>query len=289
MKCRDLLKIIEHFYPINTALDFDNVGLLCGRYDKEVKKVYIALDPTDNVIADATLWRADLLITHHPMILSPFKSVTDDDYIGRRLIQLIQNDISYYAMHTNYDVMRLGELTGEMLGLEHLRVLSESLSLEDSNHVREKVSKSAYADEVTSNKNIWEDKDSESLGIGVIGDLPDYISLRDCCDLVKEKFNLREVKVYGDLARLVKKVGIAPGSGRSTIPSGISKQIDVLVTGDIGHHEGLNGIDHELAIIDAGHYNTEYPFIEDMSEFLSKQNLGLEIKTEEICTPYQII
>jgi len=291
MKCRDLQKIIEHFYPVNTALDFDNVGLLCGRYDKEVKKVYIALDPTDSVIADAALWQADLLITHHPMILSPFKSVTDDDYIGRRLIQLIQHDISYYAMHTNYDVMRLGELTGEMLGLDNLRVLSESLSLEDSNLVRENMSQqySVEGIPVLSNDHMWEDKESVSLGIGVIGDLPDYISLRDCCDLVKEKFNLREVKVYGDLARLVKTVGVAPGSGRSTIPTGISKKIDVLVTGDIGHHEGLNGIDNELAIIDAGHYNTEYPFIEDISDFLSKQNLGLEIKTEEIRTPYQII
>ena len=291
MKCRDLLKIIEHFYPVNTAYDFDNVGLLCGRYDKEVKKVYIALDPSDNVIAHAASWQADLLITHHPMILSPFKSVTDDDYIGRRLIRLIQHDISYYAMHTNYDVMRLGELTAEILGLSHLRVLSESLSLEESQAVRDKVSHHWLGEGFSpfTNESLWKDKDSESLGVGVIGDLPDYISLRDCCDLVKEKFNLREVKVFGDLERLVKKVGIAPGSGKSTIPSGISKEIDVLVTGDIGHHEGLHGMDHELAIIDAGHYNTEAPFIEDMKEFLTRQNLNLEIKTEEINTPYQII
>jgi len=291
MKCRDLLKIIEHFYPVNTAYNFDNVGLLCGRYEKEVKKVYIALDPTDSVIADAASWQADLLITHHPMILSPFKSVTDGDYIGRRLIQLIQHDISYYAMHTNYDVMRLGELTGEILGLTNLRVLSEGLSLEESDLVREQVKSNPPREGLSplTNENIWENKDLEPLGIGVIGNLPDVISLRDCCELVKEKFNLQEVKVFGDLARLVKRVGIAPGSGKSTIPAGISKKIDVLVTGDIGHHEGLSGIDHQLAIIDAGHYNTEVPFIEDMKDFLIKQNLNLEIKTEEVCTPYQMI
>jgi dinuclear metal center YbgI/SA1388 family protein len=289
MKCKDLLKIIEHFYPVHTALDFDNVGLLCGRYDKEVKKVYIALDPTDAVINDAVLWRADLLITHHPMILSPFKSVTDDDYIGRRLINLIQNDISYYAMHTNYDVMRLGELTGQILGLSNLRVLNESLSIEESNLTRGQLYSESPIDGILSGESIHKNEDFGALGIGVIGDLPDYISLRECCDLVKEKFNLQEVKVFGDLSRLVKQMGIAPGSGRSTIPSGISKKIDVLVTGDIGHHEGLNGIDHELAIIDAGHYNTEYPFIVDMRDFILKQNLGLKVKCEEIRTPYKII
>jgi dinuclear metal center YbgI/SA1388 family protein len=289
MKCKDLLKIIEHFYPINTALDFDNVGLLCGRYDKEVKKVYIALDPTDAVIDDAALWRADLLITHHPMILTPFKSVTDDDYIGRRLINLIQNDISYYAMHTNYDVMRLGELTGEILGLRNLRVLSESMSLEESNLTRGRLYSDPPVEGILSDESIHDNENFGALGIGVIGDLPDYISLKECCELVKDKFNLQEVKLFGDLSRLVKQVGVAPGSGRSTLPSGISKKIDVLVTGDIGHHEGLNGIDHELAIIDAGHYNTEFPFIEDMRDFILKQNLNLEVKTAKISTPYIIL
>jgi dinuclear metal center YbgI/SA1388 family protein len=301
MKCRELLKKIEHFYPVNTALGFDNVGLLCGRYDKEVQRVYIALDATDSVIADAARWQADLLITHHPMMLSEFKRVTDDDYIGRRLIKLIQDDISYYAMHTNYDVMGLGVLDGEILGLDNLRVLDESLSLEESNLVRQRIKDGMNLEDGSIQKNctsgnchptkVRVDKVDamKPLGIGVIGDLPTTMTLEECCQLVKSKFNIKEVKVFGDLDRVVKEVGIAPGSGRSTIPSAIAKGIDVLVTGDIGHHEGLNGIDHNLAIIDAGHYNTEYPFIEDMKEFLLNLNMELEIKTEEISTPYLII
>ena len=285
MNCRELLKKIENFYPLNTALDFDNVGLLCGRYNKEVHRVYVALDPSEDTIADAIHWQADLLITHHPMILSGFKSVTDDDYIGRRLIKLIQNDISYYSIHTNYDVMRLGELDGEILGLSNLRVLDETLSFEESTRIRIRLNEKVKFEE----HSIFHERKVEPLGIGVIGELPEFITLKECCQLVKEKFNLDEVKVFGDLDRRVKRVGIAPGSGRSTIPSAIAKGIDVLVTGDIGHHDGLNGVDYNLAIIDAGHYNTEYPFIKDMRDFLLDLNLNLEVKTEEIKTPYRVV
>jgi len=285
MNCKELLKKIEDFYPLNTALDFDNVGLLCGRYNKEIRRVYVALDPSEDVIADAIHWQADMLITHHPMILSGFKSVTDDDYIGRRLIKLIQNDISYYAMHTNYDVMRLGELDGEILGLTNLRVLDETLSFEESARIRIRLNEKVKFEE----HSIFHERKVEPLGIGVIGELTEPVTLKDCCQLVKEKFQLEEVKVFGDLDREVKRVGVAPGSGRSTIPSAIAKGIDVLVTGDIGHHDGLNGVDYNLAIIDAGHYNTEYPFIKDMKDFLLNLNLNLEVKTKEIKTPYQVI
>ena len=285
MNCRELLKRIEDYYPLNTALDFDNVGLLCGRYNKEVRRVYVALDPSEDVIADAIYWQTDMLITHHPMILSGFKSVTDDDYIGRRLIRLIQNDISYYAMHTNYDVMRLGELDGEILGLSNLQVLDETLSFEESTRIRIRLSEKIKFEE----HSIFHEKKVDPLGIGVIGELAEPITLKECCQLVKDKFKLEEVKVFGDLERKVRRVGVAPGSGRSTIPSAIAKGIDVLITGDIGHHDGLNGMDYNLAIIDAGHYNTEYPFIKDMKNFLLDLNPNLEIRAEEIKTPYKVI
>ena len=77
MLCREIMQVIEASYPRDAALDFDNVGLLAGRAEKEVKKVYIALDATDIVIDHAVEEGADLLITHHPLIFSPLKKVTD--------------------------------------------------------------------------------------------------------------------------------------------------------------------------------------------------------------------
>lgn len=81
-----------------------------------MEKVYVALDATDEVIRDAKAVRADLLLTHHPMVFAPIKKVNTDDFIGRRLVELIQSDISYYAMHTNYDVVTMGRWRAKCWG-----------------------------------------------------------------------------------------------------------------------------------------------------------------------------
>ena len=103
MKCRELIEILEELAPVSLACDWDNPGLLAGRSDKEVRTVYLALDATDDVIDNAVECRADMIITHHPLIFKPLKKVNDEDFISRRILKMIQNDISYYAMHTNFD------------------------------------------------------------------------------------------------------------------------------------------------------------------------------------------
>ncbi|MBO5460404.1 MAG: Nif3-like dinuclear metal center hexameric protein, partial [Ruminococcus sp.] len=131
MLCKEIMAIIEESFPKTTALGFDNVGLLAGRSEKKVKKIYLALDATEDVIKEAVRQKADMLITHHPLIFSCMKSVTDGDFIGRRVLELIQNDISYYAMHTNYDVMGMAELAGKVLGLKDAEVLDITTEVAD--------------------------------------------------------------------------------------------------------------------------------------------------------------
>lgn len=116
MICRKVMDILEENYPEKYALAWDNVGLLAGRDDKEVARIYIALDATDEVIDAAVSWEADMIITHHPLIFGGLKRIHNRDFIGARILKLIQNDISYYAMHTNYDVCRMGKLSGEKMG-----------------------------------------------------------------------------------------------------------------------------------------------------------------------------
>ena len=128
MLCREIMQVIEAAYPREAALDFDNVGLLAGRAEKEVERVYIALDATDAVIDRAAEAGADMLITHHPLIFSPVKKVTDEDFTGRRLLRLIRSDISYYAMHTNYDVLGMAELSERILDIRDARVLDVTSS-----------------------------------------------------------------------------------------------------------------------------------------------------------------
>ena len=105
MQSKDVITILEELSPVSYAEDWDNVGLLAGRRDKEVRSVLLALDATDEVIEQAVRQDVSMLVTHHPMLFHPVSRVTTEDFIGRRLYRLIQKDICYYAMHTNFDVM----------------------------------------------------------------------------------------------------------------------------------------------------------------------------------------
>lgn len=68
MKCYEIIEKLETLSPPSYAEEWDNIGLLVGRRDKEVRRIYIALDATDDVIEDAIRVQADMLLTHHPMI-----------------------------------------------------------------------------------------------------------------------------------------------------------------------------------------------------------------------------
>lgn len=260
MLCKEIMQVIEATYPRSATLDFDNVGLLAGRAEKEVNRVYLALDATDRVIDRAVETGADMLITHHPLIFSPLKKVTDEDFISRRVVRLIQNDIAYYAMHTNYDVLGMAALSEKILGIKNTQVLDVTIS-----------------------------EDGREEGIGRIGELEKTMTLEECCVYVKHRLKLGSLKVFGDMEQKVSRLAISPGSGKTAVAPAIEKGADVLVTGDIGHHDGLDAVEQGLAVIDAGHYGTEYIFIDDMKQFLEEKLPVLEIVTTPIVHPFQVI
>lgn len=256
MKCREILEKIEERYPREYACDWDNVGLLAGDREQEVQTVYVALDATDEVIDAAIAAGADLLLTHHPMIFGSIRRVTTDDYVGERLIRLIQNQMSYYAMHTNYDVCGMAELSAKILGLTETVVLEEVFHGE---------------------------------GIGRVGRLPKPMTLEACAGLVKERFSLPHVKVFGDLEQQVERAAISPGSGKSMVTPARELGAEVLITGDIDHHTGIDTQDQGMAVIDAGHYGIEHIYIEDMGSFLRREFEKLTVVTAEIQHPFTVL
>ena len=255
MKCKDITNIIEETFPLSAALSFDHVGLQAGREDKEVKKIYIALDATSEVIDHAVEFGADMIITHHPLIFSPLATVTDKDFIGRRVVKMIQNDISYYAMHTNFDVIRMADMAADIFELQDVKVLETTIS---------------------------ESEDNIEMGIGKIGTLKEDITLEKCAIMVKDRLGLDGVKISGNKDGKVKTFAICPGSGKDAVDSAIEKGADVLVAGDMGHHTAVDALERGLFIIDAGHYGTEYIFIEDMKKYIEKTFCNIEVKTESI-------
>ena len=256
MLCKEIMQVIEASFPTEAALGFDNVGLLAGRSGKEVNRVYLALDATDAVIDRALEWEADLLITHHPLIFSPLKKVNDEDFVSRRVLRMIRNDLSYYAMHTNYDVLGMADLAAGMLDLTETEVLEEVLDGE---------------------------------GIGRTGRLPNIMTLEECGQFVKERFSLPNVKIFGELNKMVATAAISPGSGKSMARPAFEAGVDVLISGDIDHHTGIDMADCGMAVIDAGHYGIEHIYIEDMKKFLEKELPALKICTAPVRQPFQVI
>ena len=175
MKCSEIMEVCRKLAPEDCACDWDNPGLLAGRSDKEVRKIYIALDATDKVVEAAAASGADMLLTHHPLIFKAIKKVNDQNFITRRLVKLIQADISYYAMHTNFDAAPgcMADLAAKRLGLAGCVPL-EALGEMDG------------------------PEGAVSYGIGKSGVLKEEVTVRELAAHVKDVFGLPFALVYGD-------------------------------------------------------------------------------------------
>ena len=256
MKCSEIIEVCKRLAPEEWACSWDNPGLLAGRMEKNVERIYIALDATDQVVEDAAAKGADLLLTHHPLIFQAIKKVNDQNFITRRLVKLLQADMCCYAMHTNFDAA-----PGCMADLA-----AERLSLKDTEPLE------AMGDmEINGN--------SVAYGIGKTGNLAEKLTVKALAEKVKQAFDLPFVLVYGEelMDMEVEKVALCPGAGGSVIEEAIHAGAKALVTGDISHHQGIDAAARNMAVIDAGHYGMEHIFIQYMAGYL-KENLPVEME-----------
>lgn len=260
MNGREVIRILEAQSPPSYACSWDNVGLLAGDADREIHKIYIALDATDEAVEEAVSVGADMLLTHHPLIFKGIKRVVADDFIGRRLIRLITHGIAYYAMHTNFDVKGMAKLSASMLGLKHPQVL-------DVTAVEE----------------------GREEGIGRSGELGEPMTLMRCAEFVKDTFSLEQVKIFGSPDQIIRVAAVSPGSGKSEIENAVASGADVLITGDIDHHEGIDAVARGLCIIDAGHYGLEHIFIQYMQAYLTERCRDVEIIAKKRSFPFWVV
>lgn len=260
MRCSEIMAKLEELSPVSYAEKWDNVGLLLGRKDKDVHTVMIALDATGAVVEQAVRRKADLLLTHHPLLFSPQKKICQEDFIGKRLIRLIRNDINYYAMHTNFDVMGMADAAADELALRNREVLFVT-----------------YEDELSKE------------GLGRSGKLPQIMSLKECAEYVKRVFHLDRVAVYGDLDRHVEKMAVLPGSGKDEVSFALASGADVYLTGDLSHHAGIDAMEQGLCVIDAGHFGLEQIFMPYMKEFFGREFPELEVVIAQEEAPFSTV
>lgn len=253
-KCQTIITAVEAFAPKRLAQSWDNVGLMVGDTKWEVNKLLIALDSSEDVIDYAIENKFDMIITHHPLIFSPIKSVRGDLPSGRKIIKLIQNKICLYSAHTNFDSTKGGvtDALCDKIGLKETKIL-----------------------DITGT-----DKNDEPYGIGKVGKIDDAMTVLEYAKIVKNELNIEHVNIIGDPNAAIRKVAVCGGSGSSLISKASYAGADVLVTGDIQHHDALDAIELGLNIIDAGHFSTENIAMPVLFEHLKSTKNLKELKIE---------
>ena len=234
-------------------MDWDNVGLLCGSKNTPVTKILVALDPFEQVVQEAADWGAELMITHHPLIFQPTKSVTDETSIGRSIIRLCRHGISAINAHTNLDQAPGGvnDVLAQTLGLQDIQVINACGVDEDGNQ--------------------W--------GLLRCGEVKEQ-SLDAFLATVKEKLGCQGLR-YVDGGKPVQKVAVGGGSCASGMPEALAAGCDTFVTADIKYNQFWDASDLGLNLIDAGHFATENPVVAVLTRKLQATFPDVEVKISE--------
>ena len=244
--CDTFLNELEAWAPLSFAEEWDNCGLQVGRRDKVVRKVMVALTPGEAAVQAAVDAGVDMLLTHHPMIFKPAKSVTTDTVLGQSIMKLIQHDINLYCAHTNLDmaVGGVNDVLAKALNLQNIEIL----------------------------ENVTED-----YGIGRVGDLAEPITLQEFLTQTVKQLACNHLAYQGDMMRTVQRVALCGGSGISYLHAAKKAGADVYVTGDMKYHDAQLASELGICVVDAGHFGTEKHIVKTLAEFVKKQ--GLEAVT----------
>ena len=192
--------------------------------------------------------------------MAGIKKVNSEEFPGCKLLRLAENRIAHYAMHTNYDVTEMSALAIRALGLTETQILEATGTFEDGTE----------------------------YGVGFVGLLPEAMTAEVCCDYVKKAFELPAVRLFGDAKKSVRRIAVCPGSGKGMAAPALAAGAELLVTGDIGHHDGLDAVDQGLLMMDAGHYGIEHIFIGQMGDYLRGEFPELTVRQAEIAHPFTV-
>ena len=242
-KVSDIAAFLEKEIPASLKMDFDNVGLLCGFPDREVTGVLVALDVTLDTISEAARVGAELIVAHHPVIFTPLKTVTDDDTGGKRVIELLCGGISAICLHTNLDRIEGGVNSA----------LAHALGAEEE--IR--------------------------LDMGSICVLADPMPLNEFLTAAADSLGVRDIR-FSDSGRPVKRIAVCGGSGGEVIYEAPKYGCDTVVTGEIRHHQWIDGGEMELNLIEAGHFATENPVVGPLADLIKLGFSELDVRTSSI-------
>ena len=243
---RDVEKYLYSWAPRELAESWDNVGLLVGDGETEVKRVLVSLDITEAVVDEAVALRADLIVAHHPIMnctWNPVQTIRDDNIQGKMFIDLVRGGVSAICMHTNLDaaVGGVNDVLAEKLGVKNVAVIEGGEGV-------------VRAGELTEEKT-----------------LPAFLSK------VKNALKPNGIR-YVDGGKPVRVVAVGGGACGDFFRFAVQHGCDTFVTSDVKYNQFLDAKDLGLNLIDAGHFPTEDPVCEAVIDYLANRFPQLTIQ-----------
>lgn len=242
----EIERFLYELAPGSLAQSWDNVGLLVGSPGRAVSRVLVALDITEDVIAEAEGLEAELIVAHHPIMnctWRPVQTLRGDDVQGRKLIRLVTQNIAAICMHTNLDAAPGGvnDALAAALGLEQVELLGEG------------------------------------DGIARQGLLPEKMKPPDFLALVKRVLRSNGLRYVG-AERPIRRVAVGGGACGSYFRTAAERGCDAFVTADVKYDQFLDARELGLTLVDAGHFPTEDVVCPHVIDSLSRRFPGLVIQ-----------
>lgn len=243
LRVKDILHGLDDEAPFSLAEEWDNVGLLVGNPDREVRAILVGLDPANSLIDEALEKGADTVLTHHPAIFRPLPNINTGSPEGKLLEKALSSKISIIACHTNLDSSTDGvsDILAELLGLSELSPLLPAKG-----------------------------NDNPQVGLGRIGR---YQTPMAADDFLKTLFNVLElptIQIAGMLPETIQSVGVCGGSGSDLAETAQRKGADIYLSAEIKHNVARWAEEHDFCIIDGTHYGTEKPAVKLLADKLKK-------------------
>ncbi len=239
MNVRTVYNLIDAIAPFSTQMEGDNSGLLVGSPSREISSILFALDVTEPVIDEAVELGAELIVTHHPLMFSAIRSLTDEDYECRLVSRLVRENISLISAHTNLD-QAPGGINDTLAALCGLTGISGD-------------------------------------GFFRCGFLPEPMNARAFADCLEGSLKTT-VRILAPDNRIVRCVGLCSGSGSDQWFRAAEAGCDAFVSGEIKHHLALAMADSGIAAFECGHYATEEPGLAVLAEALQNSFNHVESK-----------
>lgn len=236
MKLYEIIELMENWAPLHLQEEWDSSGLQIGDRNDEITGILIALDCESSVVKRASELGYNLIINHHPLIFKPIPNIDFSTMLPRTIKEVIMSGINVYAAHTNLDMAPGGV-------------------------------NDAYAEAIGYNlPYILEDR-GDGIGMGRFGEV-EPIRAGDLAKVVKEKLGINFAILYQDPDKIIKSIAIVGGGGSFMIDRCREVGVEALITSDIKYHEYRYALDMGITLIDVGHYNSEYPVVQKIKEYL---------------------